>query len=132
MTYLTLPYPVSANRNWRHAGGNTYLSAEARAYRRDVACLAKAGGVLRPLEGRVRMEIDVHPPRPKDWERRARKDEGWHWSVRCIDIDNALKVVLDALQGVAFVNDRQVVRLTVVRQAPVDGGAVGVGFGEVE
>ena len=33
---LTIPYPVSANRYWRHNRGRHHRSSEAKAYRAQV------------------------------------------------------------------------------------------------
>jgi crossover junction endodeoxyribonuclease RusA len=43
--------------------------------------------------------------------------------VRRIDIDNAQKVALDALQGIAYENDRQITSLWIKLGQPIkDGG----------
>jgi len=45
---MTLPYPVSANRYWSHGivkgHAVTFVTKEARAYRDQVAWLAKQAG----------------------------------------------------------------------------------------
>ena len=61
---------------------------------------------VQPLDGPLAVEVEVHPP---DNRRR--------------DIDNVQKALLDALQhGGAYADDGQVVRLTLVKGAPVAGG----------
>ena len=92
------------------------MSAEARAYKSHAAWQAKRAG-LAPLAGRVTLAMTLHPKRPK----RASKAE-----TRCIDLDNALKVAIDALNGVAYVDDSQVVDLHIVRGEPVQDGAIAV------
>ncbi len=126
---LWLPYPPSANRYWRHAKGRTYISPEGEAFRKAAQAqwFATYGLTLFPVEGYVSMEVTLHPVRPKDWERRQRlQGEAWADSVRCIDLDNALKIPLDALQGIAFENDKQVRRITLARGEPVESGALRV------
>ncbi|EMS1813588.1 RusA family crossover junction endodeoxyribonuclease, partial [Neisseria gonorrhoeae] len=50
-----------------------------------------------------------------------------------IDLDNALKVALDALQGVAYHNDRQVRRIAAdYAGEPVAGGGLAVEVGELD
>jgi crossover junction endodeoxyribonuclease RusA len=49
--------------------------------------------------------------------------------VRCIDLDNGLKVAVDALQGVAYANDSQLVGISIRRGEPVPGGALVVSVG---
>ncbi|EMS3987323.1 TPA: RusA family crossover junction endodeoxyribonuclease, partial [Neisseria gonorrhoeae] len=62
---------------------------------------------------------------------KANKDGGANKTV--IDLDNALKVALDALQGVAYHNDRQVRRIAAdYADEPVAGGGLAVEVGELE
>ncbi|QRK08087.1 RusA family crossover junction endodeoxyribonuclease [Archangium violaceum] len=87
---LTLPYPPSANTYWKPARGRGLVpSDEARRYKAAVAQLAKANGV-QPLKGPVRLTLRAYRPR------------------RVGDLDNLRKVLLDALQGWAFLDDDQV------------------------
>lgn len=119
MITLTLPYPISANRYWgerivparngKPAFVHRYVTPEARAYREQVAWHAKAAGVRQPLKGRVFVGLQLYPHRPLDWATRMRKHgEAWEDSVQCIDLDNARKVLLDALNGVAFEDDGRI------------------------
>ena len=127
MIRLTLQYPPSANRYWRHSarGGfaKVHLSAEAKAYREDVAWRARLAGV-QPIEGRVALTVRLYPHRPKDWQKRQRKDpETWGDTVQCIDLGNCEKVLSDALNGVAWHDDSQHRRIVLERCDPDDGGA---------
>lgn len=127
--HLILPYPISANRYWRTAarGGRaiTYISKEAEAYREAVALAhAQAYGARRPVTGPVTMTLSLHGPRPLDWAKRA-KAEGplWWLGARCIDLGNAEKVLADALQGIAYDDDAQIVEQHKFRRAPDEQGA---------
>jgi len=129
MIQLTLPYPLSANVYWRSfvpkgaSRAVTTLSAEAKSYKAAVhkACVLQCIG--QPITGRARVEIDLYPQRPQDWARRARLAPlTWDDDVRCIDLDNANKVLLDALKGVAIEDDRWVRELVSRRMEP-DGEA---------
>lgn len=132
MILLTLPYPISANRYWATRvmpiNGRqmpiVYVTSDAKAYREKVwdACLAY--GITQVIPGRIAIAIRLFPARPQDWARRARKHgEAWHDDVRCIDLDNANKVLLDALKGIAFEDDRWVRRLQAERMEPDGDGA---------
>lgn len=127
---LVLPPPISANRYWRSfvpRGGSraiTCVSDEAKAYKRDALKLALAAGVRKPISGRVALDVQLYPARPLDWAKRSRKDpDGWSDSVRCIDLDNCLKVLLDALKDVAFGDDSWVRSLHAERMDPDEHGA---------
>lgn len=124
---LTLPWPVSANRYWRSRVVNgvsmTYVSSEAKAYKAEVAWLAKQAGISKPLLGRVSIDIALYPKRPQDWARRAKANPtSWDDTVSCLDLDNARKVLYDALTGVAFEDDRWVFADSGRRMVP-DGDA---------
>lgn len=129
MIELTLPYPISANRYWRsfvprgHARAIVTLSDEAKAYKESVGWLVKKAGIRSPIPGRVAVEIQLYPQRPQDWARRARKDpQAWDDTVQCLDLDNANKVLLDALKGLAIDDDKWVRRIVAERMEP-DGEA---------
>lgn len=124
---LTLPYPLSANRYWRPVKLGAHISIvptkEAKAFRADIAARCRDQGVRAPLAGRVHIDVKLYPARPQDWQRRMRVDgAAWDDTVRCIDIDNANKVLLDALKDVAIEDDKWVRRLTSERMEP-DGEA---------
>ncbi|HOD84218.1 MAG TPA: RusA family crossover junction endodeoxyribonuclease [Phycisphaerae bacterium] len=105
---LTLPYPPSVNRYYRHVGFRTLISREGRAYRTAV-CLALRQAGVRPLDGPLAVGLDLYPP-----DRRTR------------DADNVQKALLDALQhGGAYGNDSQIKKLlTIMREQVVLGGKV--------
>jgi crossover junction endodeoxyribonuclease RusA len=127
---LVLPYPVSANRYWisfyapklkRVIVGPT---KEAKQYKRDVGYIARAAGFTTPWTGRVGMSIVLHPHRPLDWAKRAARDPlGWEDTVQCIDLGNCEKVLEDALEGIVYVDDKQIWHVTKDRAEPDDRGA---------
>ena len=111
MIRLILPTPVSANRYWRIFGGRVVKSAEARSYRSVVQL--KARGV-EPMDGPVSVHVALCP------EMTAK---GVASKTR-LDLDNCLKVALDALQGIAFNNDKQIVKLVAELGPAQVGGAL--------
>lgn len=59
MTYtLVLPYPVSANRYWRHFRNRSIVSSEAMKYKIEIAAIAELQGVV-PLQGDVRLDLEL-------------------------------------------------------------------------
>lgn len=130
---LSLPYPISANAYWgtrviTPKGGRpmsiTYVTHEAREYKKTVEQLARAAGIREPITGRVMLEIWLYPGRPLDWQTRQRK-LGAHWDtdVRCIDLDNANKVLLDALKDIVMADDKFVFKIASQRMEPDAVGA---------
>lgn len=125
MPELILPYPPSANRYWRIFGGRAVPSLEAAAYKRHIWALARSNGIGDPTIAPIALELILRPLRPLDGDRRERlQGPDWHLNLRCIDLDNALKVALDALQGIAYINDKQVRSIYIERGLPVNGGAL--------
>lgn len=92
MTTITLPLPPSTNRLWRTCGGRRFSTPEAKSFKIEAGWIAK---VTRPemLTGPICVRIDIY---------RARKAG---------DLDNFLKITLDAMQGILFRNDSQVVEI---------------------
>ena len=111
---LTLPYPPSANRYLRHTGRGTYRTSAANAYRKQAQLAALMAGIRARHFGPVAIHAVLHPRLTKDG--RA--------SETRIDLDNCLKVALDALEGVAFENDKQVRRISLEVGPPIDGGGL--------
>lgn len=112
MTLLSLPWPPSVNRYWRHPtrgalAGRRFISAEGRAYRECVTAEVLASLRAKQI-GRVALVIDAFPP---DARRR--------------DLDNLLKALLDSLQHAGLVEDDSPFdTLTIRRQAREAGGRV--------
>lgn len=112
---VILPYPVSANRYWRTVVAHrrdgpkkpralTFVSDEAKAYKTECAWRAKAAG-LKPLAGPMELRVRLVPA-----------------NRVCMDLDNALKVTIDAMKGIAYGDDAQVYRIVAERGDP-DGKA---------
>jgi crossover junction endodeoxyribonuclease RusA len=103
----------------------TVRSKEAEQYRQEVQEIASEY-LTDCLEGCVAVRLVLHPKMPKDWERRLKKDPQAVLSVSRMDLDNAQKVALDALQGIGFVNDRQITDLSIRLGQPLEGGGLAV------
>lgn len=97
---LVLPYPPSANRYWRSDRGRApHRSEEAKAYKLAVGMVVTQQGTqaIEVHRGPVAVTVAVYRPRKSG------------------DLDNRLKVLLDALKGIAFEDDEQVVRIEATR-----------------
>lgn len=98
---LVLPYPPSANRYWRVFRGVVVKSKQAREYQKGVAklVLAQLSGKsdLPAFTGEVAVSLVAYRPAKRG------------------DLDNLLKVTLDALRKVVYEDDSQVVRIVADR-----------------
>lgn len=95
-TRLTLPMPPGVNSMYRTWRGRILLSAKGRAYKEAAAFAARAQGA-HPILGALSVTVRIYRPR------------------RAGDIDGYLKGCLDALNGIAWEDDSQIVELHAVR-----------------
>jgi len=100
ITTYTLPMPPSANEYWRSFSVNgrvrVVLSQKAKSYKEAVGKLAYDLG-MRPLTGNVHLMIQVYRNQASG------------------DLSNRVKVIEDALIGVAFLDDNQVTSIHIAR-----------------
>ncbi len=87
-----LNYPPSANVYWRSSRGRVFVSSEARAYKAEVAALALTENIT-PMDGDLIICLDFYRPR------------------RAGDLDNRIKVCLDALNKLVWHDDSQIVEI---------------------
>lgn len=125
---LKLPYPPSANQNWRAVQGKWKISKEGKRYR-SFAQLSTASKSYHTLvkkycliqktiyfEKPLKVYMEVEPPLKK----------------RAYDIDNYCKVVFDSLQHAGiYKNDSQIKELTIKIVAPVLHGAIKLNIAEI-
>lgn len=110
---FNLPYPVSNNNYYRRGIGCTYLSSKGRSFKAFVKAYYSS---IKPREGDFQLSIIVNPKLAKNGEPYK----------RIIDLDNALKCVLDSLQGIAYHDDKQVKDIHVKYGEPIIHGGVTV------
>jgi Holliday junction resolvase RusA-like endonuclease len=102
---------------FRRAGNfvQTYTDAKTKAYEETIKSWAKrAMGSRSPLEGPVAVDLYIRLPVPasaskKRSEACVRNEE---LPTKKPDVDNILKVYFDAMNGVVYVDDTQIVRVS--------------------
>jgi crossover junction endodeoxyribonuclease RusA len=87
---FTLPVPPSANRYWRIYKNRIVVTDEAKAYKREISLLLRD---CIPLRCNVSVNFTVFRPRMKG------------------DLDNYNKIMFDAMQGLVYFNDSQIVEI---------------------
>lgn len=112
---LQFDYPPSANRYWRCFRNRMVPSADATKFKRHVKAVAQLAGCEMTLENVV-VEVILQP-------KLTLKGVA---SGTCIDLDNALKVTLDSLQGIIYENDKQIRKIVAEYGDPVKGGGLKV------
>ena len=112
---MMMPYPPSANRYLRHTARGTYRTSEANKYRASVATRARIAGACMIYNG-VQLIATLHPKLTASGKA----------SKTCIDLDNCVKVLCDALQGVCYANDKQLRHISLTIGDPISGGGISV------
>lgn len=96
--------------------GHTYTDSETRAYENKIiAYYRQAYGGFRFHENAfIEVNVTAYYPIPKRATKAATEamQSGRQLPSRKPDIDNVLKVVLDALNGIAYKDDCRVVKIT--------------------
>jgi crossover junction endodeoxyribonuclease RusA len=95
---LTLPYPPQANHLYTIARGRKILSTKGREYKQNVGMTLHSMYSVEPLTGDVVVTLTAYRPR------------------KAGDLDNVLKVVLDSLKGLLWLDDKQVVEIHAYRK----------------
>lgn len=93
--------------------GGTYTPHETEEFEQKIANAfrAAAGRDWDMYKGEVAMEIATARALPKSRPKRVESEP----DIIKPDVDNIAKIVLDGLNGVAYADDAQVTRLTVVK-----------------
>lgn len=114
--HITLPYPPSNNRYYRHNRGRTHISAEGKAYRAAVRDLIRASMLDVQTPHPLKLRIECHMP-----DRRRR------------DLDNLQKAAFDALTKAGFwLDDSQIVDYRVIKMPVLKGGKLVINITELE
>jgi Holliday junction resolvase RusA-like endonuclease len=102
---------------FRRAGNfvQTYTDAKTKSYEatiRDTS--ARAMGSARPLESPVSVDLYIRVPCPSSFSKRRRNEcfEGRERPTKKPDIDNIIKAYLDGMNGIVYLDDTQVVRVS--------------------
>ncbi len=118
MLTIRIPGELRGKGRPRFGNGQTYTppaTANAEAWVRACAVEAFTGA---PLAGAIAVRLDIGVAIPRSWpkKRRAQALDGLVWPTGRPDLDNQLKLVGDALNGIVWADDAQIVRAEVVRR----------------
>lgn len=97
--------------------GHTYTPAKTRAYEKLVKQTALMN-IKEPFKEAVTVAIQIFKTPPKSWskKKKAQALSGVLLPVVKPDIDNYAKGILDALNGVVYEDDNQIIKLIVEKQ----------------
>lgn len=113
LTIYGKPQPKERPRVYK---GHGITPTRTKNYEAKVAAEWRANHP-KPLEGDIRVELVFYMPIPISWSK-AKKERAEREIIRPSvrpDIDNLVKIILDGLNGVAFMDDKQVVELAAAK-----------------
>jgi Holliday junction resolvase RusA-like endonuclease len=96
-----------------------YTDAKTLGYEAAVADEAmRAMGSSEPLETPIQLQMTAYYPIAKSWSKKKRQQalDGELYPMCKPDLDNVLKAVLDAMNGIVYVDDAQVVNFVVSKR----------------
>ena len=107
VTFNIAPVPASRARVTRWS---TYYPARYSKFRVDLGQLIAD---LRPTpeEGLLYVKLNFYVQIPKSWPKKRKAEKEAAYCDNNADIDNYIKAILDSLNGVYFIDDRQVVEI---------------------
>jgi Holliday junction resolvase RusA-like endonuclease len=108
--YPARPKPAPRPRVTRNG---TYNNEDYTEWKNGLKLLAKTR-FKNPITTPVSMKIEFFYEIPKSWSKKKKENAKWHTSKP--DIDNLVKSILDALNGVAFNDDSQVCMIQARKQ----------------
>ena len=88
--------------------GHAYTPKKTSDFEKKIAWMAKARlqscGIVKPIQSAIELEATFFLAKPKSVKNRD-------YPVVKPDLDNLLKAVLDALNGILYEDDKQIVRI---------------------
>ncbi len=105
--------------------GKAYKAEKDRAYEQSIkAAYLEKYGREKPIAGAFRMSVGVWMPIPRTASRckRANMLTGRIQHTTKPDLDNVVKAVMDALNGVAYSDDKDMVQINALKIYSTDPG----------
>jgi Holliday junction resolvase RusA-like endonuclease len=113
LSFVVVGRPRGQQRH-RVGKGRTYTPNQTVDYQKLIRQAFSTKHTGSPHPGPVRLEVIAHLPRPKGHYGTGRnagnlKDSAPYWPLLKPDFDNIAKIVADALNGLAYLDDKQVI-----------------------
>jgi Holliday junction resolvase RusA-like endonuclease len=81
----------------------------------------KAQGFTKPMDGPLMVKIRFGFPLPKSQHRKTPKPMMWH--IKRPDLDNLYKGVIDAMEGIVYFRDSEIVKVVMDKVIVAQGEA---------
>lgn len=110
MTFIYDLRPIPAPRP-RITRFGAYNDGKYTKYKNTIKSLTK---IDKPLQGALKMELIFQTIIPKSWTKK--KKLNYKNIIPVGDVDNYSKGIMDALNNHAFIDDRQIVELKIIKR----------------
>lgn len=90
-----------------------YDPQKSRNYKQYVRVIAKLAGINEPKLGPIKLSVQFYRSIPQTWTKKKQKlaADGTLKPTTKPDLDNLIKAVQDALNGIAYADDRQIIEM---------------------
>jgi Holliday junction resolvase RusA-like endonuclease len=108
---LTIPgEPHAWQRPDNRKGGGRLDTSRNKTAKAHIAALGKQAMRVRgkPYEGAIKLSCIFIHPWPKSYSQKRKNQSNGFYKITKSDIDNTIKLVMDALNGIAWRDDAQV------------------------
>jgi Holliday junction resolvase RusA-like endonuclease len=107
---FTIPGEPLALQRARHGKGNTYDTKANKAAKQKIRLIGNTAmrGCSKPYEGAIKLTILFIHAWPKSYSQKRKNQSNGFYKITKSDIDNQIKLVMDALNGIAWKDDAQV------------------------
>jgi Holliday junction resolvase RusA-like endonuclease len=115
---ITIPGELRGKGRPRFGKGFAYTDTRTRNAEAWVKACAVQAYRAAPMGGPLSITLSIGVPVPKSWPKKRRADAlaGGIWPTGKPDLDNQVKLVGDALNGIVWGDDSQIVRAVVSRR----------------
>lgn len=102
----------------RFSKGHTYTPNQTQQYEDWVKICYQHQGGKKLMEGALKLNMIIYHHIPKSWNktRRERALKGIEVPMIKPDIDNIIKIILDSLNKIAYLDDTQVIKVEVEKR----------------
>ena len=115
MNRLVFDIVPQAKGRPRFGNGRTFTPQRTRDFEDEIRRMAKEQYKQAPLTGAVSLVVTFYLPIPMSWSKKKKENRIGQFHASRPDLDNLLKGVLDALNGVLYNSDAQVVKLSAAK-----------------
>lgn len=118
MIEVRIPGEIRGKGRPRFGRGFAYTPAATKNAEAWVRSRAAQAWTAAPLDGPLTVTLEIGVAVPRSWPKKRQADAlaGLIWPTGKPDLDNQLKLIGDACNGILWRDDAQIVRVTVARR----------------